>query len=475
MDDALGKKRKTRPVLTESEEEGAPAPLVMRRRRADDSPDRHGSPPPAAAGKRGRHAEGKGGKGREGKEGKDRSRSRNRNPEDAKAALAYFTEMHKAEGVAEPEGPTPTESAAMFAYSQELLKRQQREEGTRKQTAPMKAAAKGLRAQLYEWLVGHDALVAVPLKMWESVNDQLAAAGLPPMPRFIHLFRNNKDRTILPEIVHEAMATVTREDVEDAMRGSKKPLTVTAALFAAILAKVRTSVREYTQQVRLTDSLPKGSKPTDVPDAPDDVATWGVQLHTNEAGARHFQDKRKTEDEKRAANLNKLEPLVNSYFARAGLMNELGNASQRVVIGGTPYRLVRRVTSTKAAIRFGTIDRALWGALHTAWGLDVPPALFGGGGGDEDEEEDDEEAAAAGAGARGRKKKAPLPDPLKSADALEVLLDRRRTALTDAVTKTLCELPRTNKTEIKLYMVARPRIAAPKPKPVPAAGPGTAA
>lgn len=377
-----------------------------------------------------------------------------RTPEAAEA-LAYFAEMHKAEdGEEEPEGPDPAEQEAMHAYSVELLKMRQKEEVTKQQTAPMKAAVKELRQRLYAWMVDEvKDTVAIPKAMLEQHNAQLAAAGMPDLPPYIRLFRNNKDATILAETVRTAMEDVTRADVEEVMAESKKALGVTQAFCMAVVGKVRLAIREYTQQVKQQASLPKGVRATDVEDAPAEVASWAIKLHTNEQGVKILEGQRKAGDSKREANLKLLAPLVSSYFARAGLVTEAGNASQRIVIRGAPYRLVRRVSTIKHPIRFGTIDRALWHALGHAWHMDVA----GAGEHEEAEADTEEEEGKTGKASKSTRK---LPDPIHDLDTLEELLEKGRSALVESVTHVLSTLPPTHKSEIKLYDVAKPRIKA---------------
>lgn len=405
---------------------------------------------------------------------KRRARARDkqgRTPE-AEEALAYFAEMHREEDGDAPDddGPDETEREAMHAYSVELLKIRQKEEVTQRQTAPMKAHAKQLRKQLYDWMVdaGKD-IVALPAPMREAHNAQLEAAGMPPVPPYVRMFRNNKDATILPETVREALDGVTLEDVGEQYQDAadrKKPITVTKAFLLAVVARVRLSIREYTQQVKQLASLPKGTRGADVENAPAEVATWAVKLHTNEHGAKMLEAKRRTADAKRESNLRLLEPLVASYFARAGLLSDAGNASERVMLGGVVYRLVRRVSSVKQPIRFGVIDRALWAAFDEAWHLEVPDEALAGSKSSKEDEDDEDENDEDGEPTRkvgGGKKRAPVitADPIASLEALDAMLRDHRAELATSVINTLSNLPPTRKVEIKLYDMAKPRVIKP--------------
>lgn len=449
--EAVGRKRRAAKDADDAED--APGPVIKRRRHRDDEEDdkaAHKAEPSRPKKK-----------DRERSKSKDGERKHHRTPE-AEQALAYFAEMHKAEGGGgEAEGPDEYEREAIHAYGVELLKMRDKERRTKARTAPMKRAVVDLRKKMYEWMVsgGHE-VVAIPKEMLEKHNAELDKCGLPPVPAYIRLFRNNKDGTILPETVHKALESVTAADVQEVLDAAKKPLGVTAALLLAVVNKVRDEKREYTQQVKLLDSLPRGVKAPSVEDADEEAATWAIQLHTNDQYAKKMDGERKAADTKREANLKLLVPLVASYFARSGLMTETGFASQQMVLGGVPYRLVRRVTTTKQPIRFGTINKALWEGLARAWRLEVPDELLGGG---KEEDEDEEEAEGEDEPKRGRArgKKSPPPDPIKSMEALEILLTERRTALVEHVTGALSSLPPTRKVEIKLYDVAKPRIKAP--------------
>lgn len=368
-------------------------------------------------------------------------------------ALAYMKDVHKSGGRAVVDGPDADEHQAMEAYSAELLKMRQTQEAIRQKTAPMKAQAKELRHQLYAWMVDEDRqIVGIPKGVLDKHNTQLEAAGMPPVPPYIRMFRNNKDATIFPETVHDALDEVTAHEVREileAAAAAKKPMTVTAAFMQAVVSRVRLAIREYTQQVKLLDALPTGVKAAEVEDAPHEVAVWAVQMHTNEHGARLMERKHKLADAKRKANLKLLKPLVTSFFAHAH------TKSRRVVLDGCPYRFSRCVSAPKPKIIFSTIDRALWTALHDAWKLDVPDDLLLGAGASTGS---DEEPRRPG----GSKKKSQGVDPLKNIETLESMLAKRRADLQNAVIETLSNLPRVQTVEFKLYDVAKPRVKKPE-------------
>ena len=327
-------------------------------------------------------------------------------------------EENEATSASDLPPPTPAERAAAHAYAMEKLRSRERAQKTRELTKPLRSAARALRQQIRNWMneAGLE-VIAVPKDTLAALNVSFESRAMAPMPPYVRVVRNNKDGTIAVDTVAsaidaladdpEAFASATADATASASasasastsgvgakgkgKGKKRPVTVTRAFLDDVLRRVRLAVREYTIQTRPVATLPRGTRPENVTDAPPDVVELIRQLHSNEAAIRVHTAQRQAADAARAANIATLEPVLVNYWRASRILQHDGTASERVVIGETPYRLVRRVYTTKPKIRFATVENALWRALSSAWNCAVPPILLNNGHGNEDEDENENE------------------------------------------------------------------------------------
>lgn len=168
-------------------------------------------------------------------------------------------------------------------------------------------------------------------------------AALPPYARIVQA---NKDAAVTPEVVQEAIESLTPDDLrETGAQGL-------AAVRAAVLQNIRRIVRSYTETLKLHACLQRGVSPYDVAEASPEMADAMYTLWTAEQALKRALEARKPPAEETKA-LSALRDRIEGFFVRTGL------TAQRVVVEGRPYRLVRRVSVRKPRVGIGRVETLL--------------------------------------------------------------------------------------------------------------------
>lgn len=248
------------------------------------------------------------------------------------------------EASAAPVERTPEEDRALNEYLGLLVLQKQSEAETREKVKGNKTIVSRLRALVLEGIkrdAEHVGIMAIPLEMRKDADERLIAAGLPPVPPYMRLVRNTKDLAITPDLVKDIIDKLTPDDIEEA--GTDDGI---EALVLAVMAAVRRSVRSYSEQVKLMESVPRGTRAADVPAAPRRLAEAAIELH--ERGAVVLAEERAKREAVAGIKARMPTPLatVDSLFKRA----KWPRAS--VGVGGQPFWLCRREYTVKPKVTF---------------------------------------------------------------------------------------------------------------------------
>jgi len=174
-----------------------------------------------------------------------------------------------------------------------------------------------------------------------------AAEGLPAMPPYLRTIKTNKDGSITPEIVQEAIDCLTPQDLEEASGG--RPVEI---IKEAILKALRRIIRTYTETTKLMDNMPRGLTVYDMDTATPAVAETMYTSWRTQHEIKKLHDSKKIDPDVSKAH-NVLKEKVEAYFIRAGI------TAQRIVVDSKPYKLVRRVSVRKAKIGIGQVEKML--------------------------------------------------------------------------------------------------------------------
>jgi hypothetical protein len=201
----------------------------------------------------------------------------------------------------------------------------------------LRAESAGARKRLETWMRANNVSCAVlPRASIASAENALAADGLSTQPPYVRITRNNCDRAITAEVVDGAFKSVTRADILE-----QTPESGEDALCEAVLAAVRRNVRSFKEQCSLSENIERGKKITNTPELPTNVAKDALQMHLCISRAKKASAKNKESMGSREEHIKKTQPAVEN------VLEKLCVNSQHVEVKGEPYRLVKRVSTTK--------------------------------------------------------------------------------------------------------------------------------
>lgn len=176
-----------------------------------------------------------------------------------------------------------------------------------------------------------------------------AAAGHDAMPPYLRTIKTNKDASITPEVIQEAIESLTPQDISESAAGRDD---AAAVLKEVILKSIRRIIRSFTETTKLMHNMPRGQTSYDTDTAPTAVAELMLKSWSTDQEIKKLLATRKIDPD-----LNKehsiLKERVESYFIRAGI------TAQRIVVDSKQYKLVRRVSVRKSKIGIGQVDKML--------------------------------------------------------------------------------------------------------------------
>jgi hypothetical protein len=243
---------------------------------------------------------------------------------------------------------TPKEASVIAKYCKLSIKCKQIEGDAKSKLKDAKASIKKLRESLLKALKADECeLLVLPPDLRKQADARAEAAGIPKLPPYVRVLKNAKDLTITTEVLEDAFSAVTEDDIMES------DLEGTDALIEVVLAGVRRIIRSFNEQVKLTESLPRGVRAADIEFADSKLAQHAIQLYEQ---SEHVL---KVEREKREAVMStKLEleaqkPDIETFFARAK------RVSQGVTLNGATYKLFCRTTVTKPKVTITVLQNLL--------------------------------------------------------------------------------------------------------------------
>jgi hypothetical protein len=248
--------------------------------------------------------------------------------------------------------PDAKELEAIKQYCSLEVKLKRELAGLTEKIKDLKAKRKQLRDQLTKDVVAlcpSTKCISLSKDDMKRLEQACSASGIPCVPAFLRIVRNNKDTAINPDIVQEAIECITQDDLEEASKDTKVPHEI---IKSVIVTNVRRIIRSYTENLKLLTSVPKGLNIYEITDATTEVANRMHELWTVEQEIKSQMGQKKVDDHVKET-LDTYKEKIETFFARTGL------TAQRIVVEGNPYRLVRRLSVRKQRIGIGKFETFL--------------------------------------------------------------------------------------------------------------------
>jgi len=180
----------------------------------------------------------------------------------------------------------------------------------------------------------------------ETYSKQADALGFSMVP-YVRIVSANKDSSITPELVQEALESITHEDFRETEDGSLED-----KVKSIIMTHIRRTIRSFTETLRLMPSLPKGVSNYDILETSDSMAQKMFDISSlDHTIKQHLATKKQLVSD--SGPIQEYKQKIESFFIRTGLTN------QRIVVEGKPYKLSRRISIRKPKIGIGKLETFL--------------------------------------------------------------------------------------------------------------------
>ena len=234
----------------------------------------------------------------------------------------------------EPVKPSETEKNAISKFCALSLKTKKIQTETKEAVKDIKPEIKKLRSQLLE-----------ALKTKSSEILQIKSQNK-DVPSFIRLFKNVKEINITPEIVEEAIENLNEDDIKELTEEGDAE----NAVVKAILANVRRIIRSFNEQPKLTDSLPRGLKASEVQSAEDEISKYAVSLHEKSSNVLKREKQKREILLSLRSEIEKTKQDLEPFFESRNL------SSQRVNFENTPFNICYRKTVDRPKITLKLLE-----------------------------------------------------------------------------------------------------------------------
>lgn len=269
------------------------------------------------------------------------------------------------------ETPDAVELEAIKRFCLEESKRKQETTERASSVKDLRLTQKQLRTELTAFLQKTDKkVVALSKADCKRFGETCLKNNHLTLPPILRIVRTNKDLTITPEVIQEAIECITEDDLRDAAskdaankdsaEGKSHEIRKKDIMKAAILTNLRRIIRSYNESLKLLSSLPRTESLYDIDEADAEIAEKMFKMWTTEQTIKDLLKENKV-----VVDNTEVKSKVESYFIRTGL------TAQRIIVEGKPFRLVRRVSILKPKIGIGKFEAILTETLETSKDLNL--------------------------------------------------------------------------------------------------------
>lgn len=237
--------------------------------------------------------------------------------------------------------PTESEKNAISKFCALSLKAKKIQSETKDSTKDTKPDIKKLRAQLLKEMKSN----AYEIVKINHDNKEI--------PSYLRIIKNVKEVNITPEVIEEAFENLQEEDITEILEDKPED-----AIVDAVLANVRRIIRSFNEQPKLTDSLPRGLKASEIKAADETISKDAAALFLKSTEVlkkeKHKRDVLGTLKQDIEKTKHELQP----FFENRNL------TSQRVNFENTPYNICYRKTVDRPKITLKVLESLIRESLN---------------------------------------------------------------------------------------------------------------
>lgn len=223
---------------------------------------------------------------------------------------------------------------------------------TRELVKPLKPEIKQSRAELLEFMKKNELEIA---KVPEDARKDGGAKG-EAVPKYLRLVKNSKDVTITPEVVKEALDLLTDEDIESSEQSAGHD-----AFIECFINCTRRLIRSFNEQVKLTNTLPRGQSQENMPLLKGPIKSSAIQLHEKSSIVGKTEKKKREDIKQLNEDIETQTGKVKEYFERCGLNK------QRIHVENATYNLCKKENAKRPKITLAILENILQDSLKVVY------------------------------------------------------------------------------------------------------------
>lgn len=241
--------------------------------------------------------------------------------------------------------PTDEEKHHIRTYCEKSLSCKRAEAEAKEKLKIIKPELKSLREELFENLRSENKnILQIPANLRRTIDEQ---KKFPPVPAYVRIVKNTKDLTITSDVVSEAFDMITEEELmENDLEGID-------ALVEVLINNVRRIVRSFNEQIKLTDSLPRGVRAADVEFTNNKQSDDALRLHQINTQVNITERQKRDQINEVKQELASKTPKIQQFFSRTNM------TSQQVNLDGTKYNLCCRTTIVRPKVTLTNLQEFL--------------------------------------------------------------------------------------------------------------------
>jgi len=202
-------------------------------------------------------------------------------------------------------------------------------------------------------------VLALSKLQMKQYTQECNSIGIPPVPAYLRYITCNKDSSITAELIQEALLSISSEDLASLTESEHQETNQQnkqQKLSELILDSVRRHIRTYTENLKISESLPKGVSNYDAEETNDQQVLAAFNLWKCECSIKTLLSQRKTQESVHKASAQEskeTKQIIEQYFVRTGLTKQL------LVIDSQSLKLCRKVSIRKPKVGIGKLENLL--------------------------------------------------------------------------------------------------------------------
>jgi hypothetical protein len=167
--------------------------------------------------------------------------------------------------------------------------------------------------------------------------------------KFVRLSKITRTIPISFEVLREVFQNFNEEMMEEEEDETDDKI----KFVTSIVNKLKLMSKSLSNQIRVTTSVPRGTNPQTILEAPEDIKQLSIILDENSFEIKNIRSQTRNNIKEKKTELDNVKKNVDEYLQKANLSN------QQISYNESPFTLTKRVTVSKPKINVGVVETFL--------------------------------------------------------------------------------------------------------------------